>query len=74
MTLFQKLQQYYRPRIKAQTWDYIENRFVNDWGGEPAKLLELVRHIKNSDLSQRLYGSSTMDRKLVVSIYDLFGL
>ena len=63
------LQKYHSWAAKAQTWEYIENRHITDWGSKHTKLLELVRHIKNSDLSQRLFGSTSMD-KLVVSIYD----
>ena len=63
------LQKHYSLPVKAQSWDYIENRFLTDWGDKHTRLLELVRHIKNSDLSQKLFGSTSMD-KLVVSIYD----
>ena len=63
------LQKYHSWAAKAQTWDYIENRYINDWGANYFRMIELVRHIKNSDLSQRLFGSTSMD-KLVVSIYD----
>lgn len=53
----------------AQSWDYIENRYVTDFGHCHFKLIELVRHIKSSGMSNRLYGSTSMD-KLVVSIYE----
>lgn len=53
----------------AQTWDYIENRYIEDWKGKHERLVELVRHIKNSNLKDRLFGSTSMD-KLVISIYD----
>jgi hypothetical protein len=56
-------------KTKAQTWDYIENRYVTDFGHCHFRLIELVRHIKSSELSNRLYGSSSMD-KLVISIYE----
>ena len=60
----------YKPwDAKAQSWDFIENRYITDWNGEHLQLLELVRHIKNSGLSNRLFGSTSMD-KLVISIYD----
>ncbi|MDP5082556.1 MAG: hypothetical protein NWP87_07875 [Winogradskyella sp.] len=60
----------YHPwNAKAQTWDYIENRYTEDWNGKQERLLELVRHIKNSNFKDRLFGSTSMD-KLVVSIYD----
>ena len=64
------LQKYNNPwPTKAQTWDDIENRYINDWEGQHVELLELIRHIKNSELSEKLFGSTSMD-KLVVSIYD----
>jgi hypothetical protein len=53
---------------KAQTWDSIENRYT-DRGDKHTRLVELIRHIKDSGLSQRLFGFTSMD-KLVVSIYD----
>jgi hypothetical protein len=60
----------YQPRkAKARAWDYIENRYIEDWHGKHKRLLELVQHIRNSDLSVRLFGSTSMD-KLVISIYD----
>lgn len=62
-------QKYIPNSTKAQSWDYIENRFVTDFGHCHIKLIELVRHIKSSGLSDRLFGSTSMD-KLVVSIYD----
>lgn len=55
--------------VKAQTWEFIENRFIVDWGDEHARMLELVRHIRATELSKRLFGSTSMD-KLVISIYD----
>lgn len=62
--------QKYKPwTAKAQSWDYIENRYVTDFGHCHFKLIELVRHIKSSGLSNRLFGSTSMD-KLVVSIYE----
>jgi len=60
----------YQPwNSKAQSWDYIENRYLEDWKVRHSRLLELVRHIKNTDLKNRLFGSTSMD-KLVVGIYD----
>ena len=54
---------------KAQTWDFIENRYIEDWQGKHERLLELVRHIKSSELKDKLHGSTSMD-KLVISIYN----
>lgn len=62
--------QQYKPwSAKAQSWDYIENRYRTDFGHCHFKLIELVEHIKKSKLSDRLFGSTSMD-KLVVSIYE----
>jgi hypothetical protein len=60
----------YQPwNAKAKTWDNIESGYVEYWEGKHTRLLELVQDIKNTDLSNRLFGSTSMD-KLVVSIYD----
>ena len=60
----------YHPwNAKAQSWEFIENRYLTDWNDKHFRLLELVRHIKGSDLANRLFGSTSMD-KLVVSIFD----
>ena len=42
---------------------------MNKRGWKHDKLLELVRHIKSSDLSKRLFAYTSLD-KLVISIYD----
>jgi hypothetical protein len=49
-----------------QSWEFIENRFVLDWDGKHSKFVELIKHIRKSRLSDRLYGSTSMD-KLVLS-------
>jgi hypothetical protein len=54
---------------KAQTWEYIENRFVSDFGGRHFKMIELIQHIRSSGLAYRLFAYSSMD-KLVISIYE----
>ena len=65
-----KIKQKYKPwTSKAQSWDYIENRYVTDFGHCHFKLIELVKHIKSTGLSNRLFGSTSMD-KLVISIYE----
>jgi hypothetical protein len=56
---------------KAQSWEHIEDRFITDWGGTRTQMLQLVRHIKNLDLSKRIFGSTSMD-KLVISNCDPF--
>lgn len=65
----QIVRKYHPWSAKAQSWDYIENRFLTDFGGVYVRMVELVRHIKNSDLSKRLFGSTSMN-KLVVSNDD----
>lgn len=62
-------QKYHPWNAKSQSWDYIENRFVTDFGGKHLRMIELIQHIKQSGLADRLFGSTSMD-KLVVSIYD----
>ena len=62
--------QKYKPWIaKHQSWDYIENRYITDFGYCHLRLIELVRHIKSNSLSNRIFGSTSMD-KLVISIYE----
>jgi hypothetical protein len=60
----------YKPfYVNAESWDSIENFYIQLCQGEHSNLLELVRHIMNSELKDRLYGLTSMD-KLVISIYD----
>ena len=61
----------YKPPFLAKTrpWSEIEQHYIDCFGGQHKNLLELVRHIKNTDLSKRLFAYTSMD-KLVVSIYD----
>jgi hypothetical protein len=65
----QTIQKYHPWNSKAQSWEYIENRFHEDFGGKHLRLIELIKHIRNTKLSDRLFGSTSMD-KLIVSIYD----
>lgn len=48
--------------MKAHDWDYIENQFLNR---QYVKMLELIRHIKDSGLSKRLFGAISLDRLIV---------
>ena len=61
----------YKPSfsIRTRPWDDIEQHYIECLGGQHKNLLELVRHIKNTDLSKRLFAYTSMD-KLIVSIYD----
>jgi hypothetical protein len=61
--------QKYNPwNANAQSWELIESRYMTDWR-EHVQLLQLVRHIKNSNLAERLFGSISMD-KLVIGNCD----
>jgi len=62
-------QKYHPWNAKAETWDAIENRYLMYYSEVHIKMIELIRYIKNSELSKRLYGSTSMD-KLVISIYN----
>jgi hypothetical protein len=62
----------YKPETaKVQPWSDIEQHYVDlnnhDWQLDP--LLQLVRHIIATKLSDRLFAFTSMD-KLVVGIYD----
>jgi hypothetical protein len=54
---------------KAQTWEYIENRFISDFGDRHIKMIELIQYIRSSGIASRLFAYSSMD-KLVISIYE----
>lgn len=59
----------YQPcNTKSQNWEYIEDRFKSDWPNHK-QMIELVQHIRNTNLKDKLFGSTSMD-KLVISIYD----
>jgi hypothetical protein len=53
----------------ARPWSDIEQHYIECFQGQHTNLLELVRHIQTSDLSERLFAYTSMD-KLVISIYD----
>jgi hypothetical protein len=57
---------------KARSWAEIENHYLDlinsGWKHEP--MLELVRYIRQTDLSERLYGYTSFVDKLVLSLYN----
>ncbi len=53
----------------ARPWDEIEEHYIKWFQGLHVEMVRLVRHIKESGLSTRLYAYTSMD-KLVVSVYD----
>lgn len=53
----------------AQSWDYIENRFRTDFGETHVKMVQLIQYMRDSGISERLFGYSSMD-KLVISVYE----
>ena len=58
----------YQPwNAKSQNWEFIENRFITYWPNHK-QMIELVQHIRNTNLKNKLFGSTSMD-KLVISIY-----
>lgn len=62
----------YNPQTtKAQLWNDIEAHYINlnehGWGHD--KLPALVKHIISTDLSNRLFAYTSLD-KLVISIYE----
>lgn len=61
----------YKPAFlaKARPWSDIEHDYLENFGQRHKNLLELVRHILNSDLSKRLFAYTSID-KLVINIYD----
>jgi hypothetical protein len=62
----------YKPiLVQSKSWEAIEN-FYEELNKEEEKyypILELVRYIKDSPLSKRIFGATSLDR-LAVSIYD----
>lgn len=62
-------QKYHPWNAKAQSWEFIENSYITDWGGQHTQILKLVRYIKNSDYCKRIFGSTSMN-KLVIGNCD----
>lgn len=57
---------------KVVAWSDIERRYadlINEHGWRIEPLYELVKHIRHTRLSERLFAFTSMD-KLVVGIYD----
>lgn len=55
--------------VKPRAWRDIEHHYLTCFDGQHSELLELVRYIINSEVSQRIFAYTSMD-KLVLSIYD----
>lgn len=60
------------PRIvNVYSWDSIEEHYNNlnklGWGHD--KMITLIKHIKSTGLSSRLFASTSLD-KLIIGIYD----
>jgi hypothetical protein len=55
--------------FKPHTWESIEEFYANIFGGAHLKMLELVQHIKSSELSKRIFAYTSHDI-LVISIYE----
>ena len=63
----------YSRGCKAHEWGYIEKCFIEHFGGKYLKIVELIKHIRQSGLSDRLYGLASMD-KLVISNNELINV
>jgi hypothetical protein len=61
--------------VKAISWNEIEGVYLDllRRGWEHERLLELVTHIKKSNYSDRIFGTTSLD-KLILSIYDPIAL
>lgn len=55
---------------QPQSWEFIERRFDQDFGGLDTPMSGLIQHIRHSGLSVRLFAYSSMD-KLVISNDEL---
>gem|GEM_PF-984281 len=55
---------------QPQSWEFIERRFEQDFGGLYTRMGALIQHIRQVGLSDRLFAYSSMD-KLVVSNDEL---
>ncbi len=64
------INKYHPYNVKINDWSNIEDQF-NTWFGQhyQSNMAELVRHIINTKLSERLFGASSWD-KLIISIYN----
>jgi len=58
---------------RPRSWDEIEKHFTDHFSGRHHKMLDLIKHIKKTGASQRLYALTSMD-KLVVSVYGKIDL
>ena len=54
----------YYTGFKANEWSDIEYGFINYYGGN-LKLVELTKHIRQSGLSKRIYGISSMGKLII---------
>lgn len=62
----------YKPKYnKSRNWEEIENWYIEliEHGLKFEPMLDLVRHIRNSNLHQRLFAYTSM-HKLVIGIYE----
>lgn len=61
----------YEPKLcRVSTWDNIQDRFDNYFGEQYKNNIgRLVRHIKDTGLTNKLFGVAAMD-KLVIGIYN----
>jgi hypothetical protein len=53
--------------VQSRPWDAIEAHFLDliEHGFKHERFVELIRHVKSSGLSQRIYGVTSLDRLLI---------
>ena len=57
--------------MRAKSWDEIEAVYLDllQQGWKHDRMLELVKHIKNSHYSNSIFGTTSLDT-LILSVYD----
>ena len=55
---------------KAQSWEYLLNRYQSEFEGQFSFYVELVNHILKSEIHNRIYAVSSMN-KIIISVYEL---
>lgn len=55
--------------FKSQPWEDIELFFCTFFDPPKYKMVDLVQHIRTSDLDKRLFASKSLD-SLIISVYD----
>lgn len=54
---------------RAQSWEYLLNRYQSELEGQFSFYVELVNHILDSEIQNRIYAVSSMNR-IILSVYE----